>query len=70
MHGEGYTALAKLGKSPHRGKPMKRSSMPRATVLIIILVLIVGALIFLSSQAREVPTATIETDVSPVANAS
>jgi hypothetical protein len=40
------------------------------SVLLILLVLIVGALFFLSTQAREVPTTTIETDVSPTANAS
>ena len=49
---------------------MKRSRMPRATLLIIIVVLIAGALYFLSTQAREVPVSTIETDVSPVGNAS
>jgi len=44
--------------------------MPRIAILIIIFVLIVGALVFLSTQAREVPTATVEADVSPVANAN
>ena len=44
--------------------------MPRLIVFIIVIVLLIGALIFLSTQAREVPTTTIETDVSPVANAS
>jgi hypothetical protein len=38
--------------------------MSRLIVLIIITVLVIGALIFLSTQAREVPTRTIETDVS------
>ena len=38
--------------------------MSRLIVLIVVLLLVVGALVFLSSQAREVPTRTIETDVS------
>ncbi len=39
--------------------------MSRATVLLIIFViLIVAAFYFLSTQAQEVPTTTIETDVS------
>jgi hypothetical protein len=38
--------------------------MPRIIVLIIAVVLVVGGLILLSSQAREVPVTTIETDVS------
>lgn len=44
--------------------------MSRLTVLIILIVLIIGALAFLSTQAREVPTTTIESDVSPATNAS
>ena len=39
--------------------------MPRVIVLIIVAVLVVGGLFLLSSQAREVPTTTIETDVNP-----
>ncbi len=38
--------------------------MPRIMVLIIALLLLVGVLILLSTQAREVPVTTIETDVS------
>ena len=38
--------------------------MPRIMVLIIALLVLVGVLILLSTQAREVPTTTIETDVS------
>jgi hypothetical protein len=38
--------------------------MPKVVVLIIALLLVVGGLILLSTQAREVPTTTIETDVS------
>ena len=38
--------------------------MSRIMLLIIVLVLVIGALFFLSTQAKEVPTRTIETDVS------
>jgi hypothetical protein len=38
--------------------------MSRLIVLIFVLLLIVGGLIFLSTNAKEVPTRTIETDVS------
>ena len=38
--------------------------MSRIAVLILIVVLLVGGLVFLSTQAREVPVTTIETDVS------
>lgn len=38
--------------------------MSRLIVLIVALVLLIGGLIMLSTQAREVPTRTIETDVS------
>jgi hypothetical protein len=44
--------------------------MSRLIVLILALALIVGGLILLSTQAREVPTRTIETDVSQGANAN
>jgi hypothetical protein len=43
--------------------------MPRLIVLILVVVLLAGILLFLSTQAREVPTRTIETDVSAGANA-
>jgi hypothetical protein len=43
--------------------------MPRPVLLLIILALLIGALFFLSSQAREVPTKTIEVDVSQPTNA-
>jgi len=36
---------------------------------VILLVLLVGSCVFLSTQVREVPTKTIETDVSAPANA-
>jgi hypothetical protein len=38
--------------------------MSRFVVLILVAVLVVGGLIFLSTQAKEVPTRTIETDVT------
>ena len=41
--------------------------MSRIVVLILIILLVVGGLILLSTQAREVPVTTIETDV--IANA-
>jgi lipopolysaccharide export system protein LptC len=45
--------------------------MPRAIVLIILLLAVIaGLLFFLSRQAEEVPTRTIEVDVSSPANAS
>jgi hypothetical protein len=43
--------------------------MPRIAVPLIILALLIGALVFLSTQAREEPTRTIEVDVSPQPNA-
>jgi hypothetical protein len=43
--------------------------MPRFIVLIIAVVLVIGGLILLSTRAREVPTTTIETDVSQGADA-
>jgi preprotein translocase subunit SecY len=42
--------------------------MSRAVIfLIIIVVIIAGALVFLSSQAREVPTHSIQVDVTNAA---
>ncbi len=38
--------------------------MSRIAFLVIVAVLIVGGLVLLSTQAREVPLTTIETDVS------
>ena len=43
--------------------------MSRISLLIVIVLLIVGALVFLSTRAKEVPTRTIETDVRLDANA-
>ena len=42
--------------------------MPRIAILIIILVLIVGALFFLSTVSKQQPTKTIEVEV-PQGNA-
>jgi hypothetical protein len=45
--------------------------MPRGILfLVIVVVLLVGGLIFLSTRAIEVPTKTIEVDVNAPANAS
>ena len=41
--------------------------MSRIVVLILIILLVIGGLVLLSNQAREVPVTTIETDV--IANA-
>lgn len=43
--------------------------MSRLIVLLIAVALLVGGLILLSTQAKEVPTTTIETDVSQGGNA-
>jgi len=43
--------------------------MSRLIVLLIAVALVIGGLILLSTQAREVPTSTIETDVSQGGNA-
>jgi uncharacterized membrane protein len=37
--------------------------MPRIAILIIVLVLIIGALVFLSTVPKQRPTHTIEADV-------
>jgi hypothetical protein len=42
--------------------------MPRLAVLIVVLVLVIGALIFLSTVPKQQPTRTIEVDV-PQGNA-
>ena len=45
--------------------------MPRGIpILIIVVLLLIGALYFLSTRATEVPTRTIEVDVAAPANAS
>lgn len=43
--------------------------MRRIVPLILVLILLIGLLFFFSSQADEVPTTTIETDVSQAPNA-
>ena len=54
IRAKGYTAAARLGKS---------AAMPRIAVLIIVLVLIIGALVFLSTVPKQQPTHTIEVAV-------
>src|SRR6185503_8126139 len=60
----GYTAVGKDGKSPRLRHPRSGRSMSRLIVLILVLLLVIGGLFFLSTNAKEVPTRTIETDVS------
>lgn len=60
MHRKGYTAPVGLGKS---------ASMPRIAVLIIILLLVAGALAFLSTVPKQQPTKTIEVEVPTAGNA-
>ena len=43
--------------------------MPRIAVLIIILVLLIGALVFLSTVPKQQPTKTIEVEVPTGGNA-
>ncbi|HUE79548.1 MAG TPA: hypothetical protein VMN38_07955 [Sphingomicrobium sp.] len=43
--------------------------MPRLIILILVVAAVAGILLFLSMQAREVPTRTIETDVTQDADA-
>ena len=43
--------------------------MPRIAVLIIVLVLIIGGLVLLSTLPKEQPTRTIQADVAQPANA-
>jgi len=43
--------------------------MPRIAVLIVVIVLVVGALFFLSTVPKEQPTRTIEVDVPQTAPA-
>lgn len=45
--------------------------MPRAVIVLLVLILVLGGLMyFFSSQADEVPTQQIETEVTAPANAS
>lgn len=43
--------------------------MSRLTVLIVVVLLLLGGLVYLSTSAREVPTKTIEVPVSQDGNA-
>jgi hypothetical protein len=59
------------GKSPSESPiaEAQHPTMSRIIVLVIVLALVVGGLFLLSTQADEVPTTTIETDVRPSADA-
>lgn len=59
-HPGGYTAAHPLGKS---------ARMSRIVVLIVLLVVIIGALVYLSTVPRAQPTHTIEVAVPPGGNA-
>lgn len=43
--------------------------MSRIMIVVLVAVLLVGALVLLSTQAEEVPTQTIETDVGQAPDA-
>ena len=64
FHARGYTAGRKVGQKPIP-IPKVESAMPRATlILIVLIVLLIGGAFLLSSRAREVPTQRIEVDVT------
>jgi hypothetical protein len=65
---QGYTFPPQVGQKPFVPSIKPEGPMPRAVLfLIIIVVIIAGALVFLSSQAREVPTHSIQVDVTNAA---
>jgi hypothetical protein len=64
----GYTAAIPLGKS-RSSSPFKRNVMSRLIVLIVVVLIIVGALAFLSTVPKESPTRTVEVDVPQGGNA-
>jgi hypothetical protein len=64
----GYTAAPKVGQKPRHSFDTAEGPMSRAVIfLIIIIAIIVGALFVLSSRAHEVPTNTVEIDVTNAA---
>ena len=63
VHGRGYTAAPKLGQKPLTSKS-KRNIMRPLPFLIIVVLLVAGLLYFLSTRPQEVPTRTIEAEVS------
>lgn len=63
-----YTAAPKVGQK-RQPNPIERNIMSRLTVLIVIVLIVLGALYFLSTRAREVPTSTIEVEVNQATNA-
>lgn len=60
----GYTAPLKVGQKPAVPKIEAEGPMSRLVILIVIILIIAGAIVFLSSQAREVPTQPVEVDVT------
>jgi len=74
--GRGYTAVPDVGQKPTRMRssriapaPTRRKSRAPGplVLLILLLVIVAGAIYFLSSQAREVPTRPVEVDVTNAA---
>jgi hypothetical protein len=67
-HSKGlYSALPPRQKRPNRKD--RSQAMPRIAILVIVLVLIIGGLVLLSTLPRERPTQTIQVDVPQPANA-
>jgi hypothetical protein len=64
----GYTAASPLGKSATT-PIFKRKPMSRTVVLIVGLVLVIGALILLSTLPKQQPTQVIEVAVPQGSNA-
>ena len=66
----GYTAGGKVGQKPRRPISKMDFSMPRGLLfLILLLIVVVGAMFFLSGRVGEVPTKTVEVEVSGSGNA-
>ena len=64
----GYTGRPKVGQKPAVPASRVEGQMPRAVIFIIVILLVIaGALVFLSGQAREVPTQQVEIDVTNAA---
>jgi uncharacterized membrane protein len=64
----GYTAGAKVGQKPAMALTRQKKRSPLAP-LIVVLVLLLAGLFFLSTLPEEVPTRTIEAEVTQAGNA-
>ncbi len=61
----GYTAAPNVGQKPAIPETTAEGPMPRALIFFIVIILILaGALVFLSSQARETATQPVEVEVT------